>query len=624
MASNLTKSLSDGEYPHLSTETGRITDPADLGRRAAVAGWTIDELIERIRRTLGSLDYVPDAEIAEAIRTYVLHTPTTAHVRTGVNRFTREVLRSIALHQIVWGRSGHFNFEHMLADVMELMASGLSCDACSIFLYDPYQRTLMLRATFGLNPRAVGRVVIRVETGLTGLAARTRQPQFAEVASENPNWVPYPDIGESAFTSQLSVPIVLTETDQLVGVLNLQTLDQHRFSDDEIEFIQSASNDIAVAIQSARLFNQSDEELNKRVRELHMLQAITRGLASTLKPDELLPMIASYATELTSGSTAAVFRAAENELASPAVLYPTDAAHELLEPMRLLAADVFATRIAAGVQPISSQPSILYGVPLLTRHTLLGSLVVQVDRRTSVSEDQLNLLQAYADSAALALENAELYDETRRGYATSYALLQEMHHRVRNNLQIVAALLSMQAREGADRGWDQPLNEAVARVQSIASIHDLLSGDEDVTSATLNAVARNVVDQASINVVQPSLHVEFVVEANDIGVTSRQAMILALVINECITNSVVHGFHGRNQGTIWVTAEQDDRWIEMRIEDDGVGLNPESSTTQVSGLGTRIIRALVESDLNGSFKLEPREPEGALTTVRFKAQTSSD
>src|SRR5690606_30000427 len=130
-------------------------------------------------------------------------------------------------------------------------------------------------------------------------------------------------------------------------------------------------------------------------------------------------MIASYATELTSGSTAAVFRAAENELASPAVLYPTDAAHELLEPMRLLAADVFATRIAAGVQPISSQPSILYGVPLLTRHTLLGSLVVQVDRRTSVSEDQLNLLQAYADSAALALENAELYDETRRGYATS-------------------------------------------------------------------------------------------------------------------------------------------------------------------------------------------------------------
>src|SRR5690606_19110852 len=123
-------------------------------------------------------------------------------------------------------------------------------------------------------------------------------------------------------------------------------------------------------------------------------------------------------------------------------------------------------------------------------------------RSTIPNDDHLSMLQAFADSAALALENADLYDEARRGYQTASALLQEMHHRVRNNLQIVASLLSMQARTGSEAGWDQPLREAVARVQSIASIHDLLS-QQDVTTTTVEAVANTVIKDASITTVAP-------------------------------------------------------------------------------------------------------------------------
>lgn len=619
MSPKIAKSILTGNYPGLGSSHD-LSTVAELGARAAENSWSLDELLERIRRSTGSLEDVCDRELAELIRGYWSSVPTTVHARAGVNRLTREVLRAIALHQLGVGRAGHFNFEQMLTDVMGLMADGVGCDACSIFLYDPYQHTLMLRATYGLDPRAVGRMVIRTQTGITGLAARTRQPQAAPVARQHPNWTAYPSIGENAYTSQLSVPIVLKETDQLVGVLNLQTRDQHDFNDEEIEFIQSATRDIAIAIQSARLFNQSDEELNDRVRELHMLQAITRGMASTLQPNELLPMIASYAVELLGGSASVVYRLQQGEIREPASTFPVNQEDDWADHSQTLASEVAATRIAAGVQPNRSLPVILYGVPLLTRHSALGALIVRVERRLSVSEEQLNLLQAYADSAALALENAELYEETRRGYATSYALLQEMHHRVRNNLQIVAALLSMQAREGQQNGWDRPLNEAVARVQSIAAIHDLLSGDEDVTMTTIEAVARNVVDQASINVVPPSLQVNFTVQPSDIEVTSRQAMILALLINECVTNSVVHGFASRDRGSITVRADLKQGNVEVRVEDDGVGLSTNGQAQRRSGLGTRIARSLAESDLSGSFKLEQREEGGARAIVRFPAQ----
>src|SRR5690606_36938324 len=135
-----------------------------------------------------------------------------------------------------------------------------------------------------------------------------------------------------------------------------------------------------------------------------------------------------------------------------------------------------------------AEERLILGAPVMTSRGLLGVICVTEPNSMSQREDRLSLLQSFADSAALALENAEFYEEARLGYATASTLLQEMHHRVRNNLQTVAALLSMQARHAGYEPWTQPLQEAVARVQSIATIHDLLSGGT-LTSTTIAAIA---------------------------------------------------------------------------------------------------------------------------------------
>src|SRR5690606_23188529 len=115
--------------------------------------------------------------LAAIIRAHRATSPTTGH--RSIDRLVSEVLRTIAMEQVSWSETGVVDLSRMLNQVMAVVADNVGCDACSLFVYDPYQETLMLWATAGLNPAAVGRVVIRADAGITGLAAMSRTTQYA-------------------------------------------------------------------------------------------------------------------------------------------------------------------------------------------------------------------------------------------------------------------------------------------------------------------------------------------------------------------------------------------------------------------------------------------------------------
>ncbi len=234
------------------------------------------------------------------------------------------------------------------------------------------------------------------------------------------------------------------------------------------------------------------------------------------------------------------------------------------------------------------------------------------------SEDQLALLRAFSNMAAVAIENAELYQEARRALAVKSALLQEMHHRVRNNLQTVAALLSMQARRGGGAEWTAPLHEAVNRIGSIAAVHDLLSR-EDIGHTTIGAVARKVVDEASATLVPSDLALSFEVPDRGVTVPSRQATVLALLINELVANAIRHGLRGRRRGRLVVTAERAGEEITLRVEDDGHGPPADFDLKARSGLGLTIARTLVRADLHGTIAVERNAAGGTTVTITFPA-----
>ena len=181
-----------------------------------------------------------------------------------------------------------------------------------------------------------------------------------------------------------------------------------------------------------------------------------------------------------------------------------------------------------------------------------------------------------------------------RELITKDATIREIHHRVKNNLQTVAALLRLQSRRVQAPEAKEALAEAMRRVSTIALVHETLSGTLDELVNFDDLAARSM--RMAAEVASPGVQVQIVREGDFGLIPAQYASSLALVITELVTNAVEHGFEGRERGTITVTAERTADQVRVVIADDGVGL-----THEPSGLGSSIVRTLVENELSGQI-----------------------
>jgi two-component system, sensor histidine kinase PdtaS len=187
-----------------------------------------------------------------------------------------------------------------------------------------------------------------------------------------------------------------------------------------------------------------------------------------------------------------------------------------------------------------------------------------------------------------------------RELVTKDATIREIHHRVKNNLQTVAALLRLQARRIDSVEGKAALEEAVRRVGSIAIVHDTLSQTLEET-VTFDEVA----DRLRVMVAEVAAP-DGQVTSERVGtfgtITAEVATPLAMVLTELLQNAVEHGF-GAGPGRLTVRAQRFAGRLQVTVEDDGAGLpegfDPETSTS----LGLSIVRTLVESELEGRLEL---------------------
>lgn len=181
-----------------------------------------------------------------------------------------------------------------------------------------------------------------------------------------------------------------------------------------------------------------------------------------------------------------------------------------------------------------------------------------------------------------------------RELITKDATIREIHHRVKNNLQTVAALLRLQSRRVHAPEAKEALAEAMRRVSTIALVHETLSGTLDELVNFDDLAGRSM--RMAADVASSGVQVK-IVRVGDFGLIGAQyASSLALVITELVTNAVEHGLEGRDLGTITVTAQRKGDHLNVIIADDGVGLSGDPS-----GLGSQIVRTLVENELAGNI-----------------------
>jgi two-component sensor histidine kinase len=194
-------------------------------------------------------------------------------------------------------------------------------------------------------------------------------------------------------------------------------------------------------------------------------------------------------------------------------------------------------------------------------------------------------------------------------------MIKEVHHRVKNDLQTVAALLRMQSRRMQTEEAKLALAEAVNRILSIAVIHEFLS-DQDSRTINVRDIAQRILNQMQSGVLDSSQGINLKLKGPSIFLTARQATSCALVINELLQNALEHGYDQRaSGGTISLTFEDEGDRVRLRVHDDGRGLPADFDLEHVDSLGLRIVRTLVTDDLKG--QIEMQSDHGVSAIVSF-------
>ena len=188
------------------------------------------------------------------------------------------------------------------------------------------------------------------------------------------------------------------------------------------------------------------------------------------------------------------------------------------------------------------------------------------------------------------------------------ATIREIHHRVKNNLQTVAALLRLQARRMGDPAARSALEESVRRVSSIALVHETLSLTLEETVA-FDAIADRVLAMCA-EVAGPESGVRVERRGSFGQLDAEVATPLSMVLNELVQNAAEHAFSGETGGQVVVRPARRAGMLDVVVADDGRGL-PEGFDLAGSGrLGLTIVRTLVEGEMRGTLRLRPRDGGG--------------
>jgi two-component sensor histidine kinase len=196
------------------------------------------------------------------------------------------------------------------------------------------------------------------------------------------------------------------------------------------------------------------------------------------------------------------------------------------------------------------------------------------------------------------------------------AVIKEIHHRVKNNLQTIASLLRLQARRVENDEVRQIFAESINRICSIATVHEVLSKD-GIDRVDLTQMASDIVRLVRGAMLQPERAVTVAVEGDSIAISSHKATSVALILNELVQNALEHAFTDQETGKVLVAIANQGRTIRVSVRDDGPGVSTDRLDESNGRLGLQIVRTLVEHDLKGSLSIQGQSGAGTEVCVVF-------
>jgi two-component sensor histidine kinase len=251
-------------------------------------------------------------------------------------------------------------------------------------------------------------------------------------------------------------------------------------------------------------------------------------------------------------------------------------------------------------------------------------------------EEDVPALSVFANQVAVAFENARLYERTLREVSARMQaeekikasllekeiLLREIHHRVKNNLQVISSLLNLQSAHIRDPRMLESFRDSQNRIRSMALIHERLYQSQELAKVDLAEYARNLATYLFRVYGDKAQSVSLEIEAEGVFLEVDTAVLCGLILNELISNSLKHAFPDGRSGRICIGLQSHrEGQLNLEVGDNGVGLPSDLDLGNTESLGIQLVNTLVDQ-LGG--KLEYNSRNGTNFKIAFSVSKDRD
>ena len=335
----------------------------------------------------------------------------------------RKDLELTILHQVAQHISSNLELNDLLAHIVKMVIKVTEADSCFIYLYDQDNNKLTLRAANAGQKDIVGEISLKLGEGVTGWAAKEKKPvALSNKAYADPRFRSFTDLAEDRFEAFLAVPIL--SKNKIIGVMNLHNKKEHEYPEDQINLLFTISKYLGSAIQNAITY----EEVNRKAKQLDLLSEVSRTIVSDYYLKEILHLIVTMTAQVMDSKICSIMLLDEKKqelvIAATQSLSQDYVSKPNLKIGQSISGKVVIEKKPISVLDVTKEPGYMFpqvarkegvismvGVPMMIKDRVVGVINSYTQKEHQFSEEEIAILQAIANQAAVAIENTRLDQE---------------------------------------------------------------------------------------------------------------------------------------------------------------------------------------------------------------------
>jgi len=328
------------------------------------------------------------------------------------------------LRRIAESISSNLNLEEVLKETVEMVVEGTKADACLIYLLNESERELVLHASKNPHPKLIGRIRLEVGEGITGWVAKERRTVAIPMdADRDPRFAFFHNLPEDRYQAFLSVPIL--SRGGITGVINVQHKKKHEHSPNEIAFLTTIGHQVGSAIENARLYG----EMKKKALQIETLSRVSHTITSNCYLEEILNLIVTMTAGMMNSKICSIM-ILDEEKEELKILATQSLSEEYRQKANVKIGESVSGRAVKErrhivVTDVRSDPTYrfpdlakreglcsLLSVPMMIKDRVVGVINSYTSMEHEFSVEEIDILRAVANQAAVAIENTALLERT--------------------------------------------------------------------------------------------------------------------------------------------------------------------------------------------------------------------